>query len=242
MVDGPWINKTDNTWDSETKIAVAGSVSWPNAYYSTTISGSSRIIKTNDLPTGHTTGVFPISRTDPAYNYDTNPNSIAAQPTTWTLSANPSAASKPVCTGGGPVGILTDGVFLFNALDGEGRDAGAHEVLDSYQGHPDATSMYHHHEIPNYIIDAASGKSSSTLVGYAIDGYGIYVERDAYGNLLTNANLDVCHGRVSEVMWNGKMTMIYHYDATLEYPYTIGCFHGNPISTNITMKMNISQM
>jgi hypothetical protein len=27
-------------------------------------------------------------------------------------------------------------------------------------------------------------------------------------------------------MWNGKLTKIYHYVATLGYPYTVGCFHG----------------
>jgi hypothetical protein len=32
-------------------------------------------------------------------------------------------------------------------------------------------------------------------------------------------------------MWNGKLTRIYHYIATLEYPYTVGCFRGTPISS-----------
>ena len=55
------------------------------------------------------------------------------------------------------------------------------------------------------------------------------MERNANGSLLTDANLDKCHGRTSTVMWNGKETRIYHYDATLEYPYTVGCYHGTPI-------------
>jgi hypothetical protein len=236
-VDGPWINTTSKTWNSSTKIAVTGSVSWPTAYYTNTISGSSRMITTNDLPTGHTTGTFPIATSDPAHQYDGNPNSIKAQPTMWMLPASPTAASTSTCTSGGPVGILTDGVFLYNALDGEGRDAGAHEVLDSYQGHPDQSGTYHHHVIPTFLIGTTADKNMSKLIGYATDGYGIYVERDANGNLLTDANLDSCHGRTSEVMWNGKETNIYHYDATLEYPYSIGCFHGTPIKTNQQMKM-----
>ena len=73
---------------------------------------------------------------------------------------------------------------------------------------------------------------ASTLVGYAIDGYGIYVERDAAGALLTNTALDASYGRTSRVLWNGKQTAVYHYDATLEYPYTVGCFHVTPISTH----------
>jgi len=65
-----------------------------------------------------------------------------------------------------------------------------------------------------------------------VDGYGIYAERDPRGDLLTNASLDACHGRTSTVTWNGKKKKLYHYDATLEYPYTVGCFHGTPISTH----------
>ena len=38
-VVGPWINETKKTWDSLTKIAVSGSVSWPQARFSVTVSG-----------------------------------------------------------------------------------------------------------------------------------------------------------------------------------------------------------
>jgi hypothetical protein len=229
--EGPWINQANSTWNMDSKIAVEGTVSWPNASFSVTISGDNRIITSNDLPINHTTGTFPISKSDPADAYDQNPNTIKPQSIDWTLPINPTAASTPACTNGGPVGILNDGVFLFNALDGEGRDAGAHEILDSYQGHPDMGGVYHHHVVPTYMLGTPSDKSTSTLIGYAADGYGIYVERDVDGNLLTNANLDVCHGRTSEVMWNGKLTDIYHYDATIEYPYTVSCFHGTAINT-----------
>ncbi|MGH7234063.1 MAG: YHYH protein [Candidatus Saccharimonadales bacterium] len=230
----PWINATNNTWDFNTKPTVEGSVSWAgSAYYTATLSGSTRTISTNDLPINHDTGIFPISKSDPAYHYDGNPNHIVAQPTTWKLQANPTAAASPSCTSDGPVGVLSDGAFLFNALDADNRDAGATEILDQWQGHPDVGSTYHHHTVPSYLLSEYSAKSSSTLVGYAIDGYGIYIERDASGNLLTDANLDVCHGRTSEVMWDGKLTNMYHYDATMEYPYTVGCFHGTPIQINM---------
>jgi hypothetical protein len=115
---------------------------------------------------------------------------------------------------------------LYDALDAAGRDAGAHETQDLCDGHPDGHEEYHYHSVASCIRDTATG--SSTLVGYAFDGYGIYVERDAAGNLPTNADLDACHGRVSEVTWNGQTVSMYHYDATLEYPYTLGCYHGTP--------------
>jgi hypothetical protein len=227
-IAGPWIDETTRTWDSRTKVAVEGSVSWPQAEYSQTVSGDERIVTGNDLPIDHVTGTFPIAATDPAHTYDQNPNTITAQSVDWTLPVHPVAAAEPSCTGGGPVGILVDGVYLFNALDGEGRDAGAHEVLDACQEHPQMAGILHHHAVPSCILDKATGRS--TLVGYAADGFGIYAERDAKGRLLTNTSLDACHGRVSEVLWNGEEQRIYHYDATLEYPYTIGCYHGTPIS------------
>lgn len=227
----PWIDSAAHTWNSETKPAVEGSVSWANsAYYTDDVSGDTRTISTNGLPVGHDTGVFPISASDPVYRYDRNPNRVIFQPTTWYLPANPTPATTPGCTPDGPIGILSDGVFLFNALDAQNRDAGATEVQDQWQGHPQSSGMYHHHTIPDFMLNADNAKSTSTLVGYALDGYGIYIERDANGNLLTDSNLDACHGRTSAVIWNGKTTDIYHYDATLEYPYTVGCYHGTPVA------------
>ena len=44
--------------------------------------------------------------------------------------------------------------------------------------------------------------------------------------MITNAQLDECHGHTAPVMWDGKMTNIYHYHLNHEYPYSIGCFHG----------------
>ena len=225
---GSWLDTSTNTWNSVSKLAVEGSVSWPSATYSNVVSGSNRVITTNDLPQNYTTGIFPISSSDPAYQYDTNPNHIAAQNINYSLPIDPVAANSPGCLGLGPIGVMTDGVLLYDALDAAGRDAGAHEVQDSCSGHPDGSDRYHYHSVSVCMLSKAT--SASTLVGYALDGYGIYVERDSKGNLPTNADLDACHGRTSQVMWNGKLTNIYHYDATLEYPYTIGCYHGTPIS------------
>ncbi len=226
---GSWINSGAKTWDADTKVAVQGSIHWPAATYSNKVNGSHRLISTNDLPEIYPTGIFPIASSDPAYQYDRNPNHIATQTINYTLPLNPTAAASPGCTSLGAIGVLSDGVLLFNALDAAGRDAVAHETQDKCNGHPDGQEEYHYHNVASCIREAAKG--SSELVGYALDGYGIYVERDAKGNLPTNADLDACHGRTSKVEWNGKLTEIYHYDATLEYPYTVGCFHGTPVAS-----------
>lgn len=224
---GPWIH--GSTWDETAKLAVQGSVKWPQASYHVSVTGNQRIITTMDVPVNFTTGIFPISASDPAYAYDRNPNSIQPQSITYTLPATPTVAASPSCVNMGSIGILSDGVVLFNALDAGGRDAAAHEVLDSCGGHPERTGQYHHHDIPPCLLATVTG--SSTLVGYALDGFGIYVERDAQGNLLTNADLDACHGRTSTITWDGQQVSMYHYVATAEYPYTVGCYKGTPIHT-----------
>jgi len=238
--DGPWIDTSNNTWNLKEKIAVQGATTWSQASHDFTVNGDSRVLSTNDLPETHipggektgTTGNFPIASSDPAYQYDTNPNHVAAQSLSWTVPADPKAASSPACTPLGPIGVFTNGVVFFNALDDGGRDAGAHEVQDSCDGHPQATDMYHYHDFSACLQSTdTSAPGSSTLVGYALDGYGIFLERDSHGNFPTDADLDACHGRTSTITWDGRSTKMYHYDVTIEYPYLVGCFHGTPVST-----------
>ena len=75
---GPWFIKNGTEYDINKKVAVEGNVTW-EANYSESVSGGNRVITTNDLPRDHTTGVFPVQPSDPAYQYDRNPNSIAPQ-------------------------------------------------------------------------------------------------------------------------------------------------------------------
>jgi hypothetical protein len=84
--------------------------------------------------------------------------------------------------------------------------------------------LYHYHNVPNCLRDKATGPS--TVVGFAYDGFPIVVERDAAGTLPTNADLDECHGRTSPIFLDGEVIEMYHYSATLEFPYFIGCFKG----------------
>jgi hypothetical protein len=219
---GTWIGST--TWDSTAKIAVQGSVSWPDAKYTEGVSGSTRTITTNDLPVGYQTGTFPIAQADPAHQYDGNPNSISTHTTTLTLPASPTAGAEPRCLSDGPVGVLVDGVFVFDALDGPHRDAVAHEIQDGCNGHPGPGNQYHYHSVSSCLLVQATGPS--TLAGWAFDGYPIFVERDAAGHLPTDGDLDECHGRRSPVLLGGGVVTTYHYDATLEYPYTVGCYRG----------------
>ena len=224
---GPWIQ--GSYWDPSEKAAVQGSVSWPNHRVSITVQGGERIISANNLP-DHPTGIFPISPSDPAHRYDPNPNAIEAQNILLRLPVHPEAASAPSCVPMGMVGFTTDGAAVYSAVDDGGIDAVAHEVQDKCSGHPQRRGQYHYHG-PSTCM---ANEKTSGLVGYALDGFGIYGMKDRKtGRILRNDDLDTCHGTTSSVMWDGELVNMYHYVLTEEYPYTIGCFRGTPVSSDL---------
>ncbi|HEX5448246.1 MAG TPA: YHYH protein, partial [Candidatus Saccharimonadales bacterium] len=183
---GPWFSADGTTYDINKKLHVQGSVSW-TPDFSNTISGVTRTITTNDLP-AHPTGIFPIRAGDPAYAYDKNPNTIKAQSLTFALTTGPTYSTTPNCMGG-QSGVMLDGVALFNGFDAGGRDAGAWEVQDSCDGHPESQGEYHYHTLSSCIKDT----SVKDVIGYALDGYPITGPKISSSNILTTADLDECH-------------------------------------------------
>ncbi len=228
---GDWIS--GNKWYPERKPTVDGNIRWRNAKLSATKRGNTRKISANNLPS-HATGKFPVQRSDDAYQYDRNPNRISTQKIALSLPANPKIASRASCVPMGMIGISLTGAAIFNSLDARGEDAPAHEIQDRCGGHPEQRGQYHYHNYSPCMSDKAGPRGKhSDLVGYALDGFGIYGLYGNGGKKLANADLDSCHGHTGKVKWNGKSREIYHYHMTSEYPYTIGCFRGKPISTGL---------
>ena len=227
----PWINAADSTWNALTKTIVQGSVSWSGTFaVAESADGTALNITGNGLPLAPiTTGTYPIASTDPAYAYDKNPNHVASQAIGYAIPFNPVAAVTAGCLSGGRIGIALDGVAVYDALDAVGRDAVAREEQDSCHGHPDQSSTYHYHGwLQTCVTDAGSATQNSSLLGYALDGYGIYGPW-YNGKVLTSADLDQCHGTTSTVNWHGVSTSIYHYVSTYDFPYTLGCYHGTAV-------------
>ena len=235
--NGSWIH--GSTWSLPEKLSVQGKVIWPTATYSTSMSGSIRTITTNSLPVDSYTGTFPISTSDPAYQVDRNPSTISAQSVSLSLPALPSSAQNASCVGMGMIGVASNGVAIFNALDAGGRDAVAHEVQDICGGHPQQEGEYHYHGPSSCLPNQ---DKPDTLLGYALDGYGIYSNTDANGRSLDNSDLDECHGTSTPIMWNGTRMIMYHYVLTYEYPYTIGCYRGTTSSKSKPTPGTISMM
>ena len=227
--DGDWIE--GNVWYPGRKIFVQGDVPWPNAKLTVSVENGARAVRGNDLPK-HNTGVYPVQQNDAAYQYDRNPNTIREQSVMFYLPLNPEEAQYPSCTGGA-IGFSLSGSWIFNAIDGEGRDAVAHEIQDKCSGHPEVKGQYHYHGPSPCMKDASGARNMhSDLVGYAFDGFGIYGLKGEGGKKLMNADLDACHGHKHKVMWEGTEQVIYHYHMTSEYPYSVGCFKGNWVNRN----------
>ena len=220
---GPWLK--GDLFHPHEKIHVNGEVNWPNAEISVSVEKGSRVVSANNLPT-HSTGEFPIRRSDPAYNFDRNPNSIREQKILMRLPLLPKFSQSPSCVPMGLIAFTLVGGALYNAIDAGGRDAPAYEILDSCGGHPERKGQYHYHDYAPCLPNETDKNGHSSLIAYALDGFGVYGAKDVGGKIVSNKNLDVCHGHKGPVVWNGNIQNIYHYHMNNEYPYSIGCLRG----------------
>jgi major membrane immunogen (membrane-anchored lipoprotein) len=225
---GDWTNP-DGTWDYTRKPQVEGDVTWKHEFEISLDGNGNRIIRGNNLP-DHPTGIFPIQRGTEAWNYDKNPNFISEQDVNYTLPALPQVAASPSCVGFGPAGFSLTGAAIYHGASTLGTDAAAHEMLDRFGGHTDGTERYHYHfpaqDLQDHIHVHREGHSA--LMGYMLDGFGIYGPYGEDGELLTSSDLDECHGHTHPVLWDGEMIELYHYHWTYDFPYNIGCYRGTP--------------
>jgi|GEM_PF-481054 len=228
---GEWINTSEGTFDMTQKAVVDGAVKWESEL-TIELKGKDRILTGNRLP-DHATGRFPIDPSDDAYRYDRNPNSIKEKLFQVVLPAKPLEASKASPVTPGAIGVMLTGSLIFNGLDAAGRDAVAHETQDGCYGHPEKDGSYHYHNLSACVDDPLTGKHSK-LVGYALDGFGIYGKYGENGKLVTNEDLDSFHGHSHLIEWDGERVEMYHYHTTVEFPYTIGAFKGTPVRQGLT--------
>ena len=223
-----WTNE-DGTWDYTRKPQVDGNMIWISEFEVTLDGNGNRVITGNALP-DHPTGTFPISKSSAAYRYDGNPNIIREHDILYVLPEIPEVASQPSCVTFGPSGISLSGSAIYHGASTLGNDAAAHEMLDRFGGHTDGTERYHYHfpapDLQDHIHTHTTGHSA--LMGYMLDGFGIYGPYGENGELLTSEDLDECHGHTHPVLWDGKMINLYHYHWTYDFPYNIGCFKGTP--------------
>lgn len=223
QASGDWIQ--GSYWYPDLKPSVSGDVKWSNGGTTVSVSGDVRKLSSQNFPT-HGTGVYPVAQNDAAYQFDRNPNAISAQKIAINLTASPVLAAQPNCVPMGVVGVALTGAVFYNALDARGDDAVAHEIQDSCSGHPERSGQYHYHGPSDCMVAQKSASAHAGLIGYAMDGFGIFGAHNTDGKTVTNSDLDECHGHTETVTWDGAEKSIYHYHITAGYPYTMGCFRG----------------
>jgi hypothetical protein len=122
--------------------------------------------------------------------------------------------------------------------------AGASDIEDFCGGFTDVDGIYHIHRLPRRVIwaqrdgdrarcglphdDQEPPGRHSELLGYMLDGFQIYGPRDAHAQP-TRELLDECGGH--ESIEAGEPAG-YHYHFTDEYPFSIECLRGCPVTNS----------
>ncbi|XP_011680344.2 uncharacterized protein LOC105445904 [Strongylocentrotus purpuratus] len=174
------------------------------------------VVTSNGVP-DHTAGLFAIRK---------DAVGILVQDFEFFIPKNPTSSNAKYELPMGPVGLALNGVALFNPYSNEGTDAVVTEAatFDECDGHPTPMGIYHYHSSP-FCVFSDRDNVPSTIIGVALDGFPIYGPNDENGNELYTADLDVCHGRYVD----GN----YRYHITEDFPYILGCFHGEVDSRNL---------
>jgi hypothetical protein len=219
-----WIDFAAKTWDFFKKWWLpAGPFEPGTGSYAETIVGDQRSISINNLPVDGMIGDWPMANYPELADIDRNPGIPTAGDVSFIYLINAKEALSPNCLSLGAIGVTTNGVVIYNAADGRGEDAVAREIVDVFGGHP-AGSDYHYHFIPERLDNNPLSDGHSGIVGYINDGFPIYGYRGQGGVEMSNEDLDLCHG-------HSHGDLGYHYHATIEYPYTVGCYKGIPVSS-----------
>lgn len=233
IVDGPWINNETQTYDLSKKIQAPGEI-YHDSEYSNTFDhvSNTRRVSGNALPSTPT-GNFPIDRGSEAGKIDPNPNHIETQYYTVTLPGNPKPADAPVPLPMGATAILNTGALLYSPLDGNGNDAVAHEIQDDYDGHASEQQEYHVHNVPPELYENQNKTGPAPVLGRALDGYPIVAAFNSEGALYSSDELDRNHGKMTWVQdEEGNLRYQWAYCVSLDYPYTMSSFKGEPAKIN----------
>ncbi len=237
----PWVDADHIVHLAERPIVPDGATQ--HSVFSMTLTDSGRHLVGNGLPSTPA-GAFPVPSDSAAYPYYAaakgGPGSpygtradvpLLSVPFDIRLPRNPRVADKPTCLDLATVGILLNGARLADPIEIGYFDSQAGLPLDKCFGHTSSKNgSYHIHAFSPDCFDPGRPGKHSPLVGYALDGFGIFGPQGEDGHVITNDELDACHGRTDLIDWDGRKVMMYHYVLNYQFPYSLGCFKGTPIA------------
>ncbi|MCI1751611.1 MAG: YHYH protein [Flavobacteriales bacterium] len=153
---------------------------------------------------------------DPRYNnyvVEGRPEWFGHKVTTYVIPVEPVYQSRPSRLGHGGVGIAFDGVKFDPPAPVENIiDAHTIAPFDHAGGHINPHEGYHYHAATGRTKEVAQPDGHAPMIGYALDGFGIFAHLDPVGN--APVALDECGG---------------HYDGTRGYHYHAGSPGSNQI-------------
>ena len=170
-------------------------------------------IKSDGIPS-HQTGQFPGRG---------NPHAISIQNHQFRVSLNPQKNSKITAIGMNLFGVALNGIpfdpataefWKNNGSSGWGKEAIVGNIkklgIDLSNGHVQPNGTYHYHAIPRQIV---KNISDITLIGYAADGFPIYVNN----NLRSSYRLKKGNRPINSPAGNSDGTYTRDYEFVLGY-------------------------
>ncbi|WP_273274526.1 YHYH protein [Maribacter polysiphoniae] len=166
---------------------------------------------------------------DEAYNnycVECMPDFFKDQVTTFVIPVQPQYLTTAQSFGRGAIGMAFNGVN-FDPPAPTHAILAAHTIapLDDHGGHVNPHGGYHYHAVTGSTKEIAQEDVHAPMVGYAIDGFGIYALLDKNGD--KPENLDECGGHSDKIRG-------YHYHAGEPGGnQIISCLHGLPGYTEV---------
>ncbi|MGA9278714.1 YHYH protein [Ilumatobacter sp.] len=207
---------------------VATSAQWADNV-TITIDGGNMLFESDGLPSHEYLDVYLADGRDGKYVA----GGVESYDASFEIPIVPTVAESAIAAPNGAIGVAISGAVFFNPYEGDGTGTVANDdnetidgvpFIDACGGHPLPNAIqYHYHGIPFCITDAVDTEGEhSTLIGYLIDGYGIYGPQDVGGEEPTD--LDECMGHTGPTPEFDEDT--YHYHVSSEANYISECFTG----------------
>lgn len=155
------------------------------------------------------------------------PEYFKDQETTYVIPVKPRYLNKSQELGRSGVGVAFNGV-KFDPPAPTHAILAAHTIapLDDHGGHVNPHGGYHYHAVTGSTKEIAQADNHAPILGYALDGFGIYARLDKNGDI--HKDLDECGGHVDSIRG-------YHYHVGMPGDNQIlKCLHG--LSGYVTVK------
>ena len=159
-----------------------------------------------------------------------NPNCASPQNYTFKIPKQPLLFDRPlpVTRDMQAIGVALNGIVIAGPYDSQGKIAPYNRQVDQCSAHADPEGMYHYHFAPLCMRDANDhmlALDANEQIGWSFDGYKINGLVDRYDHM---PEIDTCNGHDH----GGE----YHYHATVDFPFFMGCFKAKPYTGNFNQK------